>query len=71
MSSDGDGVTSEGRGMTHLFPAVAECVEEAVVNSLCRAETMAGRDGNTRLALPVDEVTARTRERRAAQGHRC
>ena len=49
-------LADEGRVMAHLFPAVAECVEEAVVNSLCSAETTVGRDGNTRLGLPVEQV---------------
>jgi L-aminopeptidase/D-esterase-like protein len=47
-----------------LFPAVAECVEEAILDSLCCAETVVGRDGNTRYALPVDEVVARIRKSR-------
>jgi D-aminopeptidase len=51
-------LADEGRAMGHLFPAVADCVEEAVINSLCRAETMVGRDGRARLGLPVDEVAA-------------
>lgn len=38
--------------------AVIEAVEEAVYNSLFKAETMVGRDGNTRHALPVDAVAA-------------
>ena len=44
--------------MAGLFPAVAESVEEAVLNSLFRAETVTGRDGNTRYALPVEDVAA-------------
>ena len=44
--------------MVGLFPAVAESVEEAVLNSLFRAETVSGRDGNTRYGLPVEEVAA-------------
>lgn len=44
-----------------LFPAVVECVEEAIVNLMFRAETMVGRDGNTRTALPVDDVAALVR----------
>ena len=52
-------VLADERGaMAGLFPAVVECVEEAILNSLCRAETVVGRDGNTRHALPVDEVVA-------------
>ncbi len=51
-------VADEGTVMSALFPAVVESVEEAVLNSLFRAETLSGRDGNTRYALPVDEVAA-------------
>lgn len=39
-----------------LFQAAAEVAEEAIVNSLFAAETMTGRDGHVRLALPVEEV---------------
>lgn len=49
-------LADEGRAMEGLFPAVVECVEEAVVNSLCRAETVTGRDGHIRHALPVEET---------------
>ncbi len=49
-------VADEGRAMRWLFPAVVECVEEAVLNSLFRAETMTGRDGHTIHALPVERV---------------
>jgi D-aminopeptidase len=31
-------------------------LEEAIVNALFGAETMTGRDGNTRHALPLDQV---------------
>lgn len=36
--------------------AVIETVEEAIYNSLLMARTIVGRDGNTRHALPADEV---------------
>jgi D-aminopeptidase len=49
-------VADEGKAMRWLFPAVVECVEEAVLNSLFRAETMTGRDGHTIQALPVERV---------------
>ena len=49
-------VADEGRAMYHLFPAVVECVEEAVLNSLFKAETKTGRDGHTIEALPVERV---------------
>jgi D-aminopeptidase len=51
-------LADEGRAMFWLLPAVAECVEEAVLNSLFRAEPVVGRDGHTRHALPVDRVAA-------------
>ena len=49
-------VADEGAVMAWLFPAAVEAVEEAVVNALCVAETMAGRDGHVSHALPVAEV---------------
>ena len=36
--------------------AVIEAVEEAIYNSMFMAYTVVGRDGNTRVGLPVDEV---------------
>ncbi len=54
-------VIDEGRAMRWLFPAVADAVEEAVLNALCMAETMTGRDGHVRYALPVAEIVARLR----------
>jgi len=39
-----------------LFRAVVESVEEAVLNSLFRAETMVGRDGHTAYGLPIQQV---------------
>ena len=41
-----------------LCEAVIEVVEEAIYNSLLMAQTIVGRDGNTRYALPVEEVVA-------------
>lgn len=38
------------------FRAVAEATEEAILNSLFKAERMVGRDGHTREALPIDRV---------------
>jgi D-aminopeptidase len=42
--------------LTPLFHGAIEATEEAVINSVLRAETMAGRDGNTRQAIPIDEL---------------
>jgi len=54
-------IAGEGRAMAWLFPAVVECVEEAVLNSLFRAETMTGRDRHTIHALPVERIVERVR----------
>ena len=42
--------------MTSLFCAAAEATEEAILNALCMAETMIGKDGRTIHALPLDRV---------------
>lgn len=42
--------------MSLLATAVIESVEEAIYNSLFTARTVRGRDGNTRHALPIEEV---------------
>lgn len=49
-------IGNEAAVMEELFPAVVEAVEEAVLNSLCAAETVWGRDGHVRHALPVDQI---------------
>jgi D-aminopeptidase len=41
-----------------FFDAVAEAVEESILNALAAAETMVGRDGHTAYALPLDELQA-------------
>ena len=57
-------LADEGQVMRWLFPAVVESVEEAVLNSLFRAETVVGRDGHTRYGLPVEKVAALVRGQR-------
>jgi len=42
--------------MTALFRAAAEATEEAILNALCKAETMTGRGGTTAHALPLDRL---------------
>jgi D-aminopeptidase len=42
--------------INHLFQAALEATEEAILNSLFAAETMVGRDGHVRHALPLDET---------------
>ena len=41
-------------GMTPLFEAAADSVEEAIVNALCMATTTVGNNGRTSHALPLD-----------------
>ena len=40
-----------------LFRAVVEATEEAIINSILRAETLVGRDGNIRHAIPIDQLS--------------
>ena len=42
--------------MSAIFAATVEAVEEAIVNSLTAAETMTGRDGNTRAAIDIGDL---------------
>jgi D-aminopeptidase len=42
--------------LDRLFDATAEATEEAILNALCMAETMIGRDGRTVYALPLDDL---------------
>ena len=44
--------------MDPLFDAVAEGTEEAILNSMCAAETMTGYQGRTASALPLERVVA-------------
>ena len=55
-------VTNEAVVMQALFQAVAESVEEAVLNSMFCSETMSGRDGNVRYGLPAEEVAELVKE---------
>jgi D-aminopeptidase len=48
--------------MTPLFEAVAEAVEEAIVNALCMADTMTGINSHTAHALPLDRLQEVMRE---------
>ncbi|HLI11493.1 MAG TPA: P1 family peptidase [Alphaproteobacteria bacterium] len=42
--------------MDGLFRAAAEATEEAILNALCMAETMTGREGRVVHALPLDRL---------------
>lgn len=45
-----------GKALDPLFQATVEAVEEAILNALCAAETMTGRDGHVLYALPLDVI---------------
>lgn len=42
--------------LSNLFRGVIESTNEAIINSILRAETVIGINGNTRHAIPIDEV---------------
>ncbi len=44
--------------ITPLFRAVVEATEEAVIDAMVTGETMIGRNGNTSIALPHDQLVA-------------
>ena len=49
-------VAEDGPAIDALFQATVEATEEAILNAMFKAETMTGRDGNTREALPLERV---------------
>lgn len=57
----------DSAALRELFEAAAEVTHEAVLNSLCAAEAMEGRDGNRVDALPY-ELLARVAGLRPAEG---
>jgi D-aminopeptidase len=54
-NTDGSGSVDDSE-LTPLFRAAIESTEEAVINSVLRAHTVVGRDGNTRQGIPIDDV---------------
>jgi D-aminopeptidase len=53
--------------MDPLYRATVECTEEAVLNSLCLAETMQGVGGRTIPAMPLDLVETLVAQRRPVE----
>jgi len=49
--------------MSPLFLAAAEASEEAILNSLFKAQGMEGKDGHAAEALPLDKIKEITKER--------
>jgi D-aminopeptidase len=54
-------LAEDGPAIDRVFAAAVEAVEEAVLNALFRAETVVGRDGHRRDALPLRETRAALR----------
>ena len=48
--------------LDRLFLATVEATEEAVIDAMLCAETMVGRDGNTAIALPQDQLLTLMRQ---------
>jgi D-aminopeptidase len=53
-----DWATVDQQAIQGVFEATAEATEEAILNALCMAETMTGKDDLTVQALPLDRVVA-------------
>ena len=53
--------------VTPLFLATIEATEEAIINSLFKAETLAGKEGNRSPALPIDKTLKILKKYRALQ----
>jgi len=51
-----DQAKTDDADLTPLFVGAIESTEEAIVNSVLRADTMVGRDGNIRHGIPIDQV---------------
>lgn len=45
-------------GLSPLFEAVVDATEEAIDNSLLKAQTVRGRDGHIAEAIPIDRLRA-------------
>ena len=53
--------------LSSLFTAAIDSVEEAILNSLLRSETLVGRDGNRRIGIPIDRVQEIVSDHRPGQ----
>ena len=53
--------------LSNLFRGVVESTNEAIINSILRAETVKGINGNTRHAIPIDKVMSVLEQSRATK----
>jgi D-aminopeptidase len=56
FSTQREGVKPREQELSPLFQAAIEATEEAIYNSLLKATTVTGRDGNTAEAISIEEV---------------
>lgn len=56
LTREQEGKMVEETHMSALFEATVEVVAEAVLNSLLKAKTITGREGNTSRAIPIEEL---------------
>jgi len=56
FSNSSDKPQIDDAHLTVLFRGVVESAEEAIINSLLGSETLSGRDGNVRHAIPTDRL---------------
>ncbi|HEX6813861.1 MAG TPA: P1 family peptidase [Planctomycetota bacterium] len=61
------GATLRGDELSKLFTAVADATEQAILDSLCAAETTAGPAPHVVHAVPLDRLQQLLRERKARQ----
>ncbi len=61
-------LTLPNEGMDPLFHAVADATEESIVNALCAAETMTGRQGRVAHEMPVEEMVDIVKRHRGVAG---
>jgi D-aminopeptidase len=57
------------RAIGPLYEAVIEATEEAILNALCAADDMTGRDDHFAPGLPLDKVQAILARYRPAAAH--
>lgn len=56
LTREQKGKVVEEEAMSTFFEATVEAVAEAIINSLLKAKTVTGRDGNTSRAIPIEEL---------------
>ena len=62
MAQARDALATNESTIDVVFQAVADATEEAILNSMFRADTVVGCDGHTREALPLEPVLERLRQ---------